>query len=90
MAMVASAVANGGKLMTPGWSARWSTRTARPSSTIQPKLYRPVMKPATAREIAQMMTDVVEEGTGTPAQLDGIHVRGQDGHAPRSARPGRT
>jgi peptidoglycan glycosyltransferase len=39
------------------------------------------MKPSTAQEVGQMMKRVVEEGTGTPAQLGGIDVAGKTGTA---------
>jgi peptidoglycan glycosyltransferase len=39
------------------------------------------MKRSTAGEITQMMTRVVEEGTGTPAQLNGVSVAGKTGTA---------
>jgi peptidoglycan glycosyltransferase len=39
------------------------------------------MKASTAQQLAQMMTKVVEEGTGTAAQLGGISVAGKTGTA---------
>jgi peptidoglycan glycosyltransferase len=39
------------------------------------------MRPGVAAEITQMMRRVVEEGTGTPAQLGGISVAGKTGTA---------
>jgi peptidoglycan glycosyltransferase len=81
MAMVASAVANGGKLMVPHLTARAVDQTGRTVETIHPSVYNQVMKPSTAAEITQMMRSVVEEGTGTPAQLNGISVAGKTGTA---------
>ena len=81
MAMVASAVANGGKLMAPRLTARVVDQTGRTVETIKPTVYRQVMKPSTAQAVTQMMTKVVEEGTGTPAQLGGISVAGKTGTA---------
>ncbi len=81
MAMVASAVANGGKLMAPRLTARVVDQTGRTVETIKPSLYNQVMKPSTAGQITQMMTKVVEEGTGTPAQLGGTSVAGKTGTA---------
>jgi peptidoglycan glycosyltransferase len=81
MAMVASAVADGGKLMTPHLASKVVNEDGQTVLTIHPTLYSQVMKPATAHELAQMMTDVVEEGTGTPAQLEGINVAGKTGTA---------
>jgi peptidoglycan glycosyltransferase len=39
------------------------------------------MKPSTAQELTQMMTNVVEEGTGQSANLQGVHVAGKTGTA---------
>jgi peptidoglycan glycosyltransferase len=81
MAMVASAVANGGKLMSPHLTSRVVDQTGRTVETIKPSVYSQVMKPSVAGEITQMMRNVVEEGTGTPAQLGGISVAGKTGTA---------
>jgi len=40
-----------------------------------------VMKPSTASQLAGMMNNVVEEGTGTAAALEGISVAGKTGTA---------
>jgi len=81
MAMVASAVANGGKLMVPRLTDRAVDQDGKTVQTIKPSVYNQVMKPTTAQEIAQMMKRVVDEGTGTPAQLGGIDVAGKTGTA---------
>jgi peptidoglycan glycosyltransferase len=81
MAMVAAAVANGGKLMVPRLTDRVVNQDGQTVETIKPSVYHQVMKPSTASELTQMMTDVVEEGTGTPAQLEGIRVAGKTGTA---------
>jgi penicillin-binding protein A len=81
MAMVASAVADGGKLMTPHLASKVVNADGQTVLTIHPTVYSQVMKPSTAHELAQMMTDVVEEGTGTPAHLEGINVAGKTGTA---------
>ena len=82
MAMVASAVANGGKLMAPRLTDRVVDQTGRTVETIHPTVYSQVMKPSTAQAVAQMMKKVVDEGTGTPAQLgSGITFAGKTGTA---------
>jgi peptidoglycan glycosyltransferase len=81
MAMVAAAVANGGKLMVPHLATRVVDSTGRKVETIKPTVYNTVMKPQVAAQITQMMRNVVEEGTGTPAQLNGITVAGKTGTA---------
>jgi peptidoglycan glycosyltransferase len=81
MAMVASAVANGGRLMRPHLTSRVVNPDGVTVRTIQPTLYSQVMQPSTAREVTDMMTKVVEEGTGTAVQLTGISVAGKTGTA---------
>jgi peptidoglycan glycosyltransferase len=81
MAMIAAAVANGGKLMVPHLTDRAVDKNGRTVETIHPSVYSQVMKPSTAQEIAQMMKKVVDEGTGTAAQLGGIDVAGKTGTA---------
>ncbi len=81
MAMVAAAVANGGKLMRPHLTARVVNPDGVTVKTIQPTLYSQVMKPSTASDLTQMMRKVVEEGTGTAVQLPGISIAGKTGTA---------
>jgi peptidoglycan glycosyltransferase len=81
MAMVAAAVANGGTLMTPHLTDKVVDQTGRTVETIRPTVYSHVMKPGTAAELTQMMTRVVEEGTGQAAELGGISVAGKTGTA---------
>jgi penicillin-binding protein A len=82
MAMVASAVANGGRLMRPHLGTKAVDKDGRTVKTITPTLYRQVMKRSTADAVAQMMKKVVDEGTGTPAQLGaGVTFAGKTGTA---------
>jgi penicillin-binding protein A len=81
MAMVASAVADRGKLMTPHLIDKVVDPDGRTVKTIDPTVYQQVMKPSTAQALSQMMRRVVEEGTGQPAQLGGISVAGKTGTA---------
>jgi penicillin-binding protein A len=81
MAMVAAAVANGGRLMVPRLTDRVVDQTGRTVRTIKPSVMSKVMKPSTAQQLSQMMKRVVEEGTGTPAQLGNIDVAGKTGTA---------
>jgi peptidoglycan glycosyltransferase len=81
MAMVASAVANGGKLMVPHFATKVVNQDGQTVETIKPRVYDQVMKASTAAEIAQMMKRVVDEGTGTPAQLGGVSFAGKTGTA---------
>ncbi|HZU61487.1 MAG TPA: penicillin-binding protein 2, partial [Solirubrobacteraceae bacterium] len=81
MAMVASAVANGGRLMVPHLTSRVVNSDGVTVKTVAPSVYSRVMKPSTAQAVTQMMTKVVEEGTGTAVQLGGISVAGKTGTA---------
>jgi penicillin-binding protein A len=81
MAMVAAAVANGGRLMAPHFATRVVNKDGQTVETINPTLYSQVMKPSAAAELKQMMLNVVEEGTGQAANLQGIKVAGKTGTA---------
>ena len=81
MAMVASAVADRGTLMAPHFASRVVNQDGQTVETIKPTVYSQVMKPSTADELKQMMTKVVEEGTGTAANLQGVQVAGKTGTA---------
>jgi penicillin-binding protein A len=81
MAMVAAAVANGGRLMVPHLTSEVVNQDGQVVERIEPQVYDQVMKPKTAAEVTAMMTDVVEEGTGTAANLDGVKVAGKTGTA---------
>ncbi len=81
MAMVASAIANDGKLMTP-----YLTQSVR-ASNLQTvwKHHDSTLSQATSRNTAEqlqkMMVSVVENGTGAPARIDGVTVGGKTGTA---------
>jgi peptidoglycan glycosyltransferase len=81
MAMVAATIANRGKLMTPRFATRVVAPTGVTVETFKPSVYRQVTTPRIAAEVAQMMRRVVEEGTGTPAQLGGVPIAGKTGTA---------
>ena len=81
MAMVASAVANGGKLMRPHLTDRIVDRDGRTVEKVLPRSMSQVMSPQAAGEVADMMGKVVQEGTGTAAALQGISVGGKTGTA---------
>jgi len=82
MAMVAAAVANNGTLMQPRLTEKVVDQDGRTVETIKPSVMSQVMKPSTAQEVGQMMKKVVDEGTGTPAQLGGgVSFAGKTGTA---------
>jgi penicillin-binding protein A len=81
MAMVAAAVGNGGRLMRPRLTDRIVRKDGRLKTRIQPDQLTRVMSEKTARELGQMMSRVVEEGSGTAAALEGVRVAGKTGTA---------
>jgi penicillin-binding protein A len=81
MAMVAAAVANGGKLMRPHIVDRVVDQDGRTVRRIGPTEESQVMSADTAGKVGAMMAQVVREGTGTAAALQGIDVAGKTGTA---------
>jgi penicillin-binding protein A len=85
MAEVAAAVGNHGRLMKPRLTDRIVRKDGRVKERIEPDLQSVVMKPDTAHTLAEMMSRVVQEGTGTAAALQGVTVAGKTGTAETGA-----
>ena len=81
MAEVAAAVADHGRLMTPHLAERIVEADGRTVERISPRVQSVVMKPSTATAVTSMMEAVVNEGTGTEAQIPGVQVAGKTGTA---------
>jgi len=81
MAMVAAAVANGGRLMTPHLTSRVVNPDGATVQTVKPTVNSQVMSAASARQVTQMMQKVVEEGTGSTVQIPGVTIAGKTGTA---------
>ncbi|MFJ4523757.1 peptidoglycan D,D-transpeptidase FtsI family protein [Streptomyces sp. NPDC088810] len=81
MAMVASAVANDGKLMKPYMVDSLQSSNLDPVATTQPEELSRPLSPKNAQILQDMMQTVVEKGTGTRAKIDGVKVGGKTGTA---------
>ncbi|MEU6811296.1 penicillin-binding transpeptidase domain-containing protein [Streptomyces sp. NPDC046831] len=81
MAMVAAAVAEDGQVRTPYLVERTTRSGGGTVSTAGSPPARQVMRPATAVRLRELMTDVVDEGTGMNAAIPGAVVGGKTGTA---------
>jgi penicillin-binding protein A len=84
MAMVAGAVANGGKVMEPHLIKKVTNPSGKTVVKVKPKLWRKAMKPQTAATMNEFMQAVVNGGTGRAAAISGIKVAGKTGTAETS------
>jgi penicillin-binding protein A len=84
MAMVAATVANDGVLMKPHLGDRLVDPDGRVTRRIRPEEKSRVVSTGTARAVNAMMQQVVREGSGTAAALQGIDVAGKTGTAERN------
>lgn len=87
MALVAGGIANGGVIMEPHVVREIRDAEGRVVRRIEDRRWRTAVSPATAQAVAAMMVTVVQSGTGTAAQIDGVTVAGKTGTA---EAPGRT
>ncbi|MDX2597099.1 MULTISPECIES: penicillin-binding transpeptidase domain-containing protein [Streptomyces] len=82
MAMVASAVANDGRLMKPYMIDELQSSNVDPVSTTDPQEMSRPLSPKNAQVLQQMMETVVKDGTGKNAQIGGgVTVGGKTGTA---------
>ncbi|MFH1149117.1 MAG: penicillin-binding transpeptidase domain-containing protein [Actinomycetota bacterium] len=81
MALVASTVANDGVMMAPYLVAEILDYNGKTIESSKAEQYREVIDRTTAETLTTMMVDVVDEGTGTAAQIDGVQVAGKTGTA---------
>ena len=81
MAMVVAAVANRGVLMEPYLVQEVQAPDLSVIDSARPKEFGTAVSPQTADSLTRMMTAVVEDGTGTNAQIPGVKVAGKTGTA---------
>lgn len=91
-----AAVANGGRLLVPQAVRAVLDTDGRPVEEFEPRVARQVLSPETARRLTEILAEVVEDGTGRKAAIEGYRVAGKTGTAQKldplargySRRPG--
>lgn len=81
MAMIAGAIANGGKMMRPYLVEEIRAPDGNKLFTAQPELLTGAVSPAIAAVITEAMAAVVQSGTGRAAALTAWQVAGKTGSA---------
>ncbi|RCK68402.1 penicillin-binding protein 2 [Desertihabitans brevis] len=81
MAMVAGAIANDGVVMDPYLVSQVRAPNLSTLRETEPRELGRAMSAENAEQLQQMMVNVVEQGTGTNAQISGVEVGGKTGTA---------
>lgn len=90
MALITSAIANGGTLMKPYLVSAVQNHTGTQISKTMPEAYGELMKPEEARQLAEYMKQVVDYGTASSLGRGSYSVAGKTGTAEYSTDKERT
>ena len=86
MCMIASTIANGGKMMKPYVVDVTLDHAGKVLDRTEPSVWKTPVSPATALTLNSLMVDVVNKGTGRPMQLaNGIQAAAKTGTAQLNA-----
>lgn len=85
MALIASGIANDGKIMKPSLVSEVISKKDRVIKTNQPELLSQGIDEITANELKEMMVEVVNSGTGKNASIKNVRVAGKTGTAENSS-----
>jgi len=77
--MAYGAVANGGTLMEPRIATEISDKNGNVIKTFEPQMVRRVISQQTSDTLRDILTGVVEEGTGSRAYVAGYNIAGKTG-----------
>lgn len=88
LAMAYGAIANGGMLMEPRIVAGTIGPDGQLAERGGPQPIRRVVSRQTARTLSEVLTSVVEKGTGQKARIEGVAVAGKTGTAQRALTGG--
>jgi peptidoglycan glycosyltransferase len=87
MAMIASTIANGGKMMKPFVVDATLAHDGTVLSRTDPQVWKTPISPQTAATLDQLMVNVVNKGTGIPMQLaNGVQAAAKTGTAQLNAK----
>lgn len=81
MAMLISSVANEGKMMEPYICQSIESKWGREKQRTLPKIRTQVFEREKALELTEMLTAVVDSGTGKGARIEGLKIAGKTGTA---------
>ncbi|MFB0516751.1 MAG: penicillin-binding protein [Candidatus Neomarinimicrobiota bacterium] len=81
LALIYSAIANGGLLMRPFLVTQIQNPTGKALVTNHPQVIRRVASPATMQQLCRILYNAVENGTGNEARLPGYTLAGKTGTA---------
>ena len=81
MALVAAGIANNGVIMAPHVMKEIRDNNGVVTESFKPKVWKTAISPQAAATMRDAMVGVVQQGTGTAAQIPGVIVGGKTGTA---------